>query len=311
MPKTFDPVLSPASPDALAISHLFTILFIICGVIFALVTGLVIYSIIRYRRRPQDGEPAQVMGNTKLEIVWTAIPLMLLGWVFFLTIRVMMASDPSPRLKPDLVVIGHQWWWEVHYPNSGVVTANEIHIPTGKRLLTRVLSADVIHSFWVPELARKMDMIPGHPNHLYVEADQPGAYYGTCSEYCGAQHAWMRLTVIAEPPAQFAAWEQHQLHAAPAPATTPAARGLHTFQSMTCINCHSIAGVNGFQKVAPDLTHLATRTIIGSGVMKNTPANLALWLKNPQAIKPGCNMPNLQLTDPQVQDLVAYLETLK
>ncbi len=172
-------------------------------------------------------------------------------------------------------------------------------------------SADVIHDFWVPQLARKMDLVPGLTNHIWLEAEKAGTYLGACAEYCGAEHAWMRFLVIAEPPAEFAAWATRQAQAAPLPAGGGAERGRQVFLQMTCANCHSIQGVCTATNVGPDLTHLATRRTLGATVLANTPAGLARWLRNPQAIKPGCRMPNLNLSEAQANSLVSYLETLR
>jgi cytochrome c oxidase subunit 2 len=199
----------------------------------------------------------------------------------------------------------------VRYPQTSVVTANEIHIPVGRKWLVRLESADVIHDFWVPALARKMQMIPGQTNHIWLEANAPGTYDGICAEYCGAGHSWMRFSVIAESPAAFDAWLRGQKNPAAIPAADSAQTGLKNLQAMTCINCHSIRGVFVAANAAPDLTHLADRTILGAGVLSNTETNLFRWLKNPQDFKPGCFMPNLKLTDAQAGTLTSYLETLK
>lgn len=215
------------------------------------------------------------------------------------------------RRQPDLIVIGHQWWWEVHYPQTGVVTANEIHIPVGRQWLVRLESADVIHDFWVPALARKIQLVPGLTNQIWLEANAPGTYDGECAEYCGAEHSWMRFLVVAESPVAFNMWLHGQENAAAIPAMDSAQTGLKIFQTMSCINCHSIRGVSVAANAAPDLTHLAGRQILGGGVLSNTETNLFRWLKNPQAIKRGCFMPDLKLTDAQVGALTSYLETLQ
>jgi cytochrome c oxidase subunit II len=305
------PVFNPASPEGKAISDLFLAVLVICGVILAVVTGLVAYNLVRSRARPGAGEPRQVFGNRRLEILWTVVPFLVLVWIFALTVQAMRISDPAAVQMPDLTVIGHQWWWEVRYAKSGVVTANEIHIPAGERLSVRLESADVIHDFWAPQLGRKMDMIPGLTNHIWLQADKPGTYLGACAEFCGAEHAWMRFLVIAEPSAEFAAWAAHQAQAAPAPTPGAGERGRQLFLQMTCVNCHPIRGVAAQANAAPDLTHLADRRTLAAGVLQNTPADLARWLKNPQSIKPGCKMPNLNLTDAQVRDLVSFFETLR
>jgi len=283
----------------------------VCGVILAIVVGLVGTSLIRFRQRPGSAEPASFFGNRKLEIIWTVGPALIVVWLFALTARAMRQSDPPADQEPDLVVISHQWWWEARYPKTGVVTANEIHIPAGSPWLVRLESADVIHDFWVPRLARKMDVVPGLTNHIWLEARSPGQYAGTCAEYCGAQHAWMRFLVVAESPAAFATWLREQEKPATVPATDAARSGLKIFQSMTCINCHSIGGVSVTGSAAPNLTHLAGRQTLGAGILSNTETNMFRWLKNPQAIKPACLMPNLILTDEQAGALANYLESLQ
>ena len=302
-------MFNPGSPQAAAISHLFLVVLVICAVIFGVVVGLVSAAIFRFRRQPGAGEPRQIFGNLKLEILWTLVPCLILAWLAVLTYRGMSLSDPPVTRPPDLVVIAHQWWWEVRYPPSGVVTANEIHIPAGRKLLVRLESADVIHDFWVPALSRKMDMIPGQPNHLWLESDQPGVFAGTCSEFCGAEHAWMRFTVVAQAPQAYDAWLAQQAMPAALPVTDSAKKGLKLFETMTCVNCHSIRGISEAGSAGPDLTHFAGRDMLGAGVLRNTPANLARWLKDPQAVKPGTQMPNLKLTDAQIKDLVSYLGT--
>jgi cytochrome c oxidase subunit 2 len=199
----------------------------------------------------------------------------------------------------------------VRYP-SGVVTANEIHIPTGKALVFQIESPDVVHDFWVPGLGRKIDAIPGRPARIWLQADEPGTYTGTCAEYCGAQHAWMRIRVIAQTPEQFETWAHHELTAPPRPASNAdrIASGARVFVGKSCAGCHAIQGVSS-ARVAPDLTHLAERETLGAGVIDNTPDTLARWLADPQGIKPGCHMPNAELSQGEVADLVAYFETLR
>jgi len=224
----------------------------------------------------------------------------------------MNLADPPPPPSPDLVVTGHQFWWQANYPASGVVTANEIHIPTGKALSMRLDSKDVLHEFWVPKLNRKMTTVPGQNNHIWLQADKPGVYLGTCSEFCGTQHAWMRIVVVAEEPSKFEQWQQAQLRSSQAPTSDTAVKGLALFQTSTCISCHAIHGVTGADAgVAPDLTHVASRKQLGAGILENTPANVRLWLKSPQHIKPGALMPDFNYTDKQLDQLTEYLETLR
>lgn len=307
-------LFSPDSPQAGAINHLFLIVGVIMILILALVTFLVFYAAFRYRRRPGEGEPPQLFGKKNVEIGWTVAPILLVIFIFVITLRTMHRADPAPAADdpPFLVVTAHQWWWEAQYAEPHVITANEIHIPTGKPLLVELKSADVIHDWWVPQLGRKMDAIPGHPNDFWIQADTPGTYLGRCAEYCGAEHAWMRIRVIAQSPAQFAQWEQRQLEVPAKPTAGGAAQGEKLFQKqLTCASCHRVAGTPAKADIGPDLTHVASRETLAAGRLKNTSANLRKWLANPQAIKPGANMPNFQLTKNQVDDLAAYLETLK
>jgi len=211
---------------------------------------------------------------------------------------------------PDLLVTGHQWWWEVRYAASGIVTANEIHIPVGRPVSVGLETADVLHEFWVPQLTRKMTTVPLAGNHVWMEADRPGTYEGVCSEFCGTQHAWMRFQVIAQSPADYAAWERAQ-RAPPAPPAGLAAEGRDVFQAMTCANCHTVAGSASGGRAGPDLTHFASRGFLGARIAPNTPANVRRWLRAPAAVKPGVKMPTFDLTDRQTDALVAYLESLR
>jgi cytochrome c oxidase subunit 2 len=301
----------PNSPLALATSNLFIFILAIAGVIFALVAFLLIFSIIRYRWRGENQEPKQISGNTKLEIVWTVIPILTLGVVFAYMLQVMGITLPKNTNNPDLIIIGHQWWWEIHYPGYGVVTANEIHLPINQKMLVELKSADVIHDLWLPELGTKMDMVPGMTNHMYLQADKTGTFNGTCAEYCGAQHAWMRIRAIVQSPEDFDAWIKAQQATAAAPTSGQAIQGAKLFQDMACKSCHTISGTSAQADIGPDLSHLASRETIAAGVLDNTPQNLADWLRDPQAIKPGNHMPNFGLTDPQIEEMVTYLETLK
>ncbi|HEY3860453.1 MAG TPA: cytochrome c oxidase subunit II [Verrucomicrobiae bacterium] len=305
-----DLVLSPASPEAKALADLFVVTLIVCAVIFAIVAGLTAWCALKFRHRGQPGEPPQVAGNKKLEISWTLASVVALIFLFVLTVQAMRISDPPSERTPDITVIGHQWWWEARYA-GGAVAANEIHIPAKTDVLVKVDSADVIHAFWVPQLGRKMDAIPGHPNRLWIRADQPGEYTGACSVFCGAQHAWMRLLVVAESQEEFAEWSARQTPAAKTPATPEAARGRQVFLARTCVKCHFIRGVDAEVQAGPDLTHFASRQSIGTGVVTNDATHLRLWLADPQQIKPACLMPDFHLSIGEVGDLASYLETLK
>jgi cytochrome c oxidase subunit 2 len=233
--------------------------------------------------------------------------------LFLATIRVMHDVNPpaSEAQKADLVSTAHQWWWELYYPGSGVRSANEIFLPVDRRLLLRLYSADVVHDFWVPSLGKKVDVIPNHPNHLWLDIDRPGTYLGTCDEFCGAEHAWMRIRVTGQTASEFSQWIEHQSKPAQSPAGAEALKGSRLFTVRTCANCHNIKGTPANGTIAPDLTHLASRVTIGTGVMTNTPKNLFRWIQDPQAIKPGCNMPTLHLPKSEVTALADYLGELK
>jgi cytochrome c oxidase subunit 2 len=278
-------------------------------IIFVIVTVLIVRFIIRYRQR-NDIEPEQVEGNTQLEITWTVASTLVLVVLFVLMVHAMNASDPAVDRDPDMTVIGHQWWWEFRYPN-GVITANEMHIPTDKDILVLVEAADVIHSFWVPRLGRKIDAIPGHPNYMWIRADKPGAYTGACSEYCGVQHAWMRTFVIAQAPNAYNDWLANQSHPAKMAVTPTQLRGEEIFHSKTCVTCHTVRDLAFTAQEGPDLTHFASRQFIGAGVLKNNPETLRAWLADPQKFKPGILMPNFHFSDKELDDMTAYLETLQ
>ncbi len=307
--------------DAIPVTVPFLVLMLLAVVVSLLISVLVLYAMVRYRGRPGDAMPRQVHGNRKLEIVWTVIPVLVLV-VLFGFLLVSMLTDPTagtdipPGQEPDIVVTGNQWWWEIYYPASGVVTANEIHLPAGRRVLVQLKAEGVIHDFWVPQLGPKMDMIPGHPNYTWLEAKKPGVYNGACAEFCGLQHAWMRIYVVAEPPDQFDAWVQDQLSTVPPPLTPLGQQGKEIFlgrtpEQRTCTSCHAIRGTPANGQAGPELTDFGDRITISAGVMKNTPHNLALYLRNPDDVKPGIFMPDFRLTEEEILALTAYLESLR
>ncbi len=306
---------SPVSADSEAIRQLFIYFLLASAVVIVAISGLVFYYSRKYKAQPgQQGEPKQRHTHKGLEMGILVGVTLVMGFFFYLTIETMLAVNelPTAGQQPDLVITGHQWWWEANYPKSGAVTANEIHIPTGKRLLLELRSADVIHDWWVPQLGRKMDAIPGQPNHLWIEARQPGTYPGTCSEFCGTQHAWMRIQVIAQSPKDFAAWEKAQVQtSARLSETTLIKNGEALFQGKTCANCHAIAGTNARASIGPNLTHIGSRKTLLTGILKNTPDNLAKWLDQPQKVKPGAHMPNFRFEKQELASLVAYLNSLK
>ncbi len=307
------PWLTPHSPQVQAIATLFTQFLVVAAVVFLSVCGLITYCVVRYRARQSGEEPPQHAGSRGLEVTWTVIPLLIVLVLFVLTLRTMAFVDApqNPARDPDLVITGHQWWWEARYPGAPVtpaITANEIHIPVGRRLLARIESADVIHDFWAPQLARKIDAIPGRPSYIWLQADAPGTYEGTCSEFCGMQHAGMHFRVIAEPEPAFMAWLEHQA-APPSPPTGLAAEGASLFIERKCGDCHAVSPADTRSLIGPPLTHVAGRKLL-SGDRPLTAQNLALWITSPQAIKPGNRMPDQQLPAAEVQALTAYMEVL-
>jgi cytochrome c oxidase subunit 2 len=309
----FSELFSSGSQEEYNINVLFLKYLILAGVIILLVGGLAIIGAVRYRSRRRPGEPPQVTGNRTLEIIWTVLPFLAVTFFFILTIKSMRdINRPYARdSQPDIEIIAHQWWWDMRYPAYGVITANELHIPVGQNLLMRITSADVIHSWWVPALGRKMDAIPGRLNYLWIDADTAGLYDGTCSEYCGMEHAWMRILVVAEPQAAFDEWIRHQQTIPTVPADSVARAGAYFFQEATCASCHAIAGTPAQSHIGPDLTHLGSRMTLISGKYENTSENLKKWLTNPQKEKMGAHMPNFMLTDNEINALVTYLEGLK
>ncbi len=309
----FTNLFSSASSEAYNINTLFLRYMILAGFIVLLVTSLVIIGAFKYREKKNKKEPEQVFGNQKLELTWTVLPLIAVTFFFFLTVKTMSEiNKPFQRNeKPDVVIIAHQWWWDMRYPKYNVETANELHIPVGKNLLTRIESADVIHDWWVPELGRKIDAVPGRINYTWIDADKQGVYTGTCSEYCGAQHAWMRIRVVAESQNDFNNWIKAQQIIPPFPKDSTAIKGAELFQSKTCANCHSISGTPADATIGPNLTHFASRKTMLSGMLINTDKNLKRWLTDPQKVKRGARMPDFLLSKKEVDELASYIEGLK
>jgi cytochrome c oxidase subunit 2 len=220
-------------------------------------------------------------------------------------------AEPDHPADITVQVTGHQWWWEISYPNDGVVTANEIHIPVGKAVEIELTSDDVIHSFWVPNLTSKRDLIPGQTNTLWFQADSAGIYRGECAEFCGTEHALMAFLVIAQPLDEYGAWLHNQQASSVQPADSLIEQGQQAFLGSACVYCHTINGTAASGKVGPDLTHLASRQTLAAGTLDNTTGNLAGWILNPQALKPGNHMPATRLDSDDLQALLAYLESLK
>ena len=317
--SVFAPVSTPAAKgNALAILAL-----ILSGVVFAVVGGLIAYSAYRYRARPADAdrEPPQVYGSAQVEAAWTVIPLVLVVILLLATARVIMDVQGAPRPSDALAitVVGHQWWWEVRYPSLGIVTANEIHVPLSDSAHRRptflnLESADVAHSFWIPRLAGKTDLIPNKPNHMWVEPFETGTFLGQCAEYCGTEHAYMLLRVVVDSPAAFQRWTEAQHRPAVtdlAALDSTASAGRRVFLGTACISCHTVNGTVATGRYGPDLTHLMSRTTIAAGAAPNTRERLRAWVKDPDAVKPGALMPAMQLDDARLDELIAYLTTLQ
>jgi len=306
--------LEPAGPTSRTIDRLFDPVFWIAVAVFVVVEGLLVYAVIRFRHRPGAAVPVQVHGNRRMEIAWTIAPAVLLAVIAVPTLVTIFSLYSTPKNALTIEVTGHQWWWDVKYPSLGVETANEIHVPAGQKIFVKVTSYDVIHSFWIPRLAGKQDLEPGKINHLTLEADAPGTYLGQCAEYCGTSHANMRMRVIAQARSDFDTWVSAQRRPAPQPPANVLTimRGTPTRQS--CGGCHTI---NGLEEqglvgiIGPNLTHFGSRTTFAGSIFPNTPQELAAWLRDPPARKAGADMPNLGLSQQQIQALVTYLEGLK
>jgi cytochrome c oxidase subunit 2 len=314
-------IFAPAGTPAQSIFGLSMLVLSITLAIFLIVAGLLLYALIRYRQRLEDSdrEPAQIYGSNQIELSWTVIPILIVVMLFLTTTRVILGTEaiPKPDSAMDVTVIGHQFWWEYRYPKLGVVTANELHIPVSdpaKPVPTYLTlsSADVTHSFWIPRLAGKTDVIPNRVNTMWIDPQAEGLYLGQCAQYCGTQHAKMLLRVYAQSPADFAAWVEQQKKPATQdfPGNPSATEGQAVFMHNACINCHTIAGTAATGRFGPDLTHLASRDTIASGPIQNTPENLRKWIDDPNTMKPGSLMPAMHLNDHDLDAITAYLTQL-
>ena len=292
------------------IRDLFIPILWIAMIIFVLVEGTLLFFLFKFRERRGAPLPKQLHGNTRLELAWTIAPTLLMAGVAVPTLITLFDLSHVPDNAMEVTITGNQWWWRMDYPGQQLVTANELHIPTGRAVKVTLESNDVIHSFWVPRLAGKQDVVPGHTRTMWLKADEVGTYFGQCAEYCGLSHALMRLHVVAQSPQEFDQWVADQKRPAAAPTATLAQQGAQKF-STTCAVCHTIAGTNAAGEVGPNLTHFASRGTLASGIMDRTDENLAKWLKDPPAIKPGSRMPSYNLTDQEINGLVAYLQSLK
>jgi cytochrome c oxidase subunit II len=311
-------IFAPTSTPAQSILDLSIFVLEVTAAIFVVVFTLLTYAVVKFRKsKTADGRvPAQVYGSSQLELAWTVVPVLIVVVLFLAAARVIASIQNAP--KPDnaieVTVIGHQFWWEYRYPSLKVVTANELHIPVSDpehptpTFLT-LLSADTDHSFWVPRLAGKTDLIPNHPNSMWVDPHETGLFLGQCAQYCGTQHAMMLLRVYVQPRDEFDRWIREQ--SLPALITGPISEGQKIFERTACMNCHNVAGTAANGRFGPDLTHLMSRETIASGAASNTMANLRRWIQDPNTIKPGSKMPAMGLSDPELDAVTEYLETLR
>ncbi len=298
------------SDFARAINEVYGLITWVSVGIFAVVAVTLLYVIVRYRERDADRLPRQIRGHSLLEIAWTIAPALVLLVIAIPTIQVIFRTQSAalPAGALEVTVLGHQWWWEFRYPALGVVTANELHLPVGRTAHLELRGPDVIHSFWVPRLGGKRDVVPGRLNTLTFTPEEPGEYLGQCAEFCGVSHANMRMRVIVHPHETWPAWVTAQQAAAKTGGDVT--EGAAIFSRSACVGCHTIRGLSA-GVVGPDLTHFGGRTTLAAGILPNTPDNVAAWIKNPPAIKPGAKMPPLGLTDEQARAVAAYLLSLK
>jgi cytochrome c oxidase subunit 2 len=311
-------IFAPASTPADSIFGLSLFVLGVTAAIFVVVASLLVYCVVKFKKRKDDNgrEPAQVYGSNQVELAWTVIPVLIVVALFMATARVIatVQNHDKPGNAIEVIAIGHQFWWEYRYPGLQVVTANELHVPVSDPAhptptFIKLLSADTDHSFWVPRLAGKTDLIPNHPNSMWIDPHETGLYLGQCAQYCGTQHAKMLLRVYVQSQEEFQRWAQEQRQ--PARTADAVSRGQHIFQTTACINCHAVAGTVANGRFGPDLTHLMSRDTIAAGAAPNTPENLRLWIRNPEAIKPASLMPAMELNDQELDALTSYLETLR
>jgi cytochrome c oxidase subunit 2 len=317
-PSQIPNIFKPESTPADSIFRLSLLVLTITTVIFLVVFNLLAYSVVKFRKRGGDDgrEPPQVYGSNQVELAWTVIPVLIVLVLFLATARVIhsIQDAPKPPGTIEVTAIGHQFWWEFRYPALGVVTANELHVPVSdpsnpSPTFITLLSADTDHSFWVPRLAGKTDLIPNRANSTWIDPHETGVYLGQCAQYCGTQHAKMLLRVYVDSRERFDHWVQEERK--PALANGTAEEGRRIFETTACINCHTISGTVADGRFGPDLTHLMSRDTIASGAAPNTRESLRNWIQNPDSIKPGSLMPAMKLNEKDADALTAYLETLR
>jgi cytochrome c oxidase subunit 2 len=305
-------VLDPRGPAAGRVEGLWWLMFWISAVVFVVVVGLLAAGIWRKRRDDEDPRRPVRWGEPFILLAGVVIPAVVLAGVFLVSLRDMSAlSEPEEATELTIDVVGHDWWWEATYEPSGAVTANEIHLPAGRPVRVRLTTDDVIHSFWVPQLQVKVDMIPGKTNEMWLEADAPGRYRGQCAEFCGLQHANMIFYIVAQTPDDFERWLNNEALPAAEPESDSAAQGEDVFMTSTCVGCHAVRGTDAIATVGPDLTHVAGRETIAAGVRANTRANMSTWILDPLEVKEGAFLPPTQLTADELNDLLDYLELLE
>ncbi len=307
--------LAPAGVHAQQLDTLWHIMLWTCGAMYLLVLGFVTYALIRAWRAPREKEPAHSTGLKRALYVWTgiiAVGLFGLAMSSFLIDRAVLRAASEPQIT--LKITAYQWWWKVEYtgdPARQIRTANEIHLPVNAQVYVELASNDVIHSFWVPNLHGKLDLIPGRVNEIRLQPFQQGVFRGFCAEFCGTQHAKMNFEVVVDSADDFRAWSDHQLSTAPTPATPETQAGQRVFMTSACNMCHAISGTDAQGTVGPDLSHFGSRRWLAAGALPNTPQNLRLWLENPQRVKPGNHMPIVQLEPRELDALVAYVGSLR
>jgi cytochrome c oxidase subunit 2 len=288
----------------------FMIFAILAGVLLTVWIWLLL-AIVRYRKRPESAVK-QTHGSLRIELIWTLIPAIIVAVLFYLTIQTTGALTATVPVQVDMKVTAYQWWWAIEYPSGEFVTANEIHVPVDKTVTADLVSVDVIHSFWVPQMGGKLDMIPGHVNTLHFVPTTIGRYIGACSEYCGHQHGRMRFLLYVDSVEDFTAWFANERRPARAPQGALATAGAQTITRLPCVGCHTIRGNEAMRGVSgPDLTHVGSRSTLAAVTITNTPANMRRWLQDPQQVKPENLMPAVPLTSQQLDELVAYMEGLK
>ena len=304
-------MLDPAGPGARRIAGLWWLLLAIATVVFVVVLGFLAVAVVRSRRTDLTISEQVPWGNRFVILSGIVAPCLILGVLFLVSLRDMAALSAPPR-EPTVTieVVARDWWWEVRYPGTEAVTANEIHIPAGESVRLHLISGDVIHSFWVPRLQAKVDQVPGQENTLWIEADEPGRYRGQCAEFCGLQHANMIFWVEAQPPDEFEQWLADQSEPAGTTGDPSEALGEEVFLSSACAGCHTVRGTDATGDVGPDLTHLAGRQTIGSGVLPNSREDLRRFITDPQGVKPGITMPPVELSGDELEALLDYLEQL-